>query len=86
MFNEAKRAVRETLEAFHRIDVLATSAGVMLLGPAREASLDEWQRMTKRQRLHLRSRKSHILDAFPPEILDTLPEHPFRDVHAIHFH
>ena len=42
---QAIAAVEETVEELGRLDILVNNAGVMLLGPAVEAPLEEWERM-----------------------------------------
>jgi NADP-dependent 3-hydroxy acid dehydrogenase YdfG len=43
--DEATATVQRTVDQFGRLDILINNAGLMLLGPAVDASIEEWDRM-----------------------------------------
>jgi NADP-dependent 3-hydroxy acid dehydrogenase YdfG len=42
---QAEAAVQQTVEGFGRLDILVNNAGLMLLGPAADADVHEWEQM-----------------------------------------
>ena len=42
---EARRAVEQTVSELGRLDILVNNAGIMLLGPALDAPIGDWERM-----------------------------------------
>ncbi|MCO8273252.1 SDR family NAD(P)-dependent oxidoreductase [Actinoplanes sp. TRM 88003] len=63
---QAYQAVLDTVERFQRLDMLVNNAGVMLLGTALHATLDEWDRMVA---LNVRA-LLHVTHAAVPYLID----------------
>jgi NADP-dependent 3-hydroxy acid dehydrogenase YdfG len=63
----AEGAVQRTVDELGRLDILVNNAGVMLLGPAADAPVEEWERMVQVNLLGLlycaKAALPHLLDA-----------------------
>ena len=71
---QARDAVEQTTREFGRLDTLINNAGMMLLGPAVGAPLDEWQRMVDINVLGL----LYIAHAALPHLLSAAEDSPRR--------
>ena len=71
---QARSAVERAVEELGRLDVLVNNAGVMLLGPAVEAPLEEWERMIEVNLLGL----LYTAHAALPHLLAAAEEEPRR--------
>jgi NADP-dependent 3-hydroxy acid dehydrogenase YdfG len=69
---QAQAAVAEAAKHFGRIDTVVNNAGVMLLGPALEAPLEEWQRMVQLNLLGL----LYCTHAAMPHLLSAAEDSP----------
>jgi NADP-dependent 3-hydroxy acid dehydrogenase YdfG len=71
---QATSAVEQTVSELGRLDTLVNNAGVMLLGPAVGAPLEEWQRMVELNVLGL----LYCTHAALPHLLDAADRGPRR--------
>ncbi|MBV8196219.1 MAG: SDR family NAD(P)-dependent oxidoreductase, partial [Candidatus Dormibacteraeota bacterium] len=69
---QAKSSVEQTVSVFGRLDVVVNNAGVMLLGPALEAPLEEWDRMIGINATAL----VHVTHAALPHLVDAAQTSP----------
>jgi NADP-dependent 3-hydroxy acid dehydrogenase YdfG len=71
---QAASAVEQTVAELGRLDTLINNAGVMLLGPAADAPLEEWQRMVDLNVLGL----LYCAHAAMPHLLNAASANPRR--------
>jgi NADP-dependent 3-hydroxy acid dehydrogenase YdfG len=71
---QARASVEETVEGLGRLDTVINNAGVMLLGPAVGAPLEEWDRMVA---LNVRG-LLHVAHAALPHLLAAAEDGPRR--------
>lgn len=71
---QAADAVETTVKHFGRLDILVNNAGLMLLGPALDAPVEEWDRMID---INLRA-LMHCAHAALPHLLQAAQDSPRR--------
>jgi NADP-dependent 3-hydroxy acid dehydrogenase YdfG len=70
--DRASETVQETLDRFGRLDVLVNNAGIMLLGTALHASVEDWDRMVA---LNIEA-LLHVTHAAVPYLIDAAATSP----------